>query len=90
MDNVCHTLVGAAMAEAGLKRHSAYASATLMIAANIPDLDVLVFVTDTPGNRCFTMRSDDIFDRKSGGWKRRSGLRGGSAGGVGDCGCKAE
>jgi inner membrane protein len=49
MDNVCHTLVGAAMAEAGLKRHSAYASATLMIAANIPDLDVLVFATDTPG-----------------------------------------
>ena len=49
MDNVCHTLVGAAMAEVGLKRHSAYASATLMIAANIPDLDVLVFATDTPG-----------------------------------------
>jgi len=49
MDNVCHTLVGAAMAEAGLKRHSAYASATLMIAANIPDLDVLVFATGTPG-----------------------------------------
>jgi len=49
MDNVCHTLVGAAMAEAGLKRHSAYATATLMIAANIPDLDVLVFATDTPG-----------------------------------------
>ena len=49
MDNVCHTLVGAAMAEAGLKKHTPYASATLMIAANIPDLDVLVFATDTPG-----------------------------------------
>ena len=49
MDNVCHTLVGAAMAEAGLKKYSAYASATLMIAANIPDVDVLVFATDTPG-----------------------------------------
>ena len=48
MDNVCHTLVGAAMAEAGLKRHTAYASATLMMAANIPDLDVLVFATDMP------------------------------------------
>lgn len=48
MDNVCHTLVGAAMAEAGLKKQSAYATATLMIAANIPDLDVLVFATDTP------------------------------------------
>ncbi len=48
MDNICHTLVGAAMAEAGLKRQSAYARATLMIAANIPDLDVLVFATGTP------------------------------------------
>jgi inner membrane protein len=48
MDNICHTLVGAAMAEAGLKRHTAYASATLMIAANLPDLDVLVFATDVP------------------------------------------
>jgi inner membrane protein len=48
MDNVCHTLVGAAMAEAGLKKCTAYASPVLMIAANIPDLDVLVFATDTP------------------------------------------
>jgi inner membrane protein len=48
MDNVCHTLVGAAMAEAGLKKYSAHATATLMIAANIPDLDVLVFATGTP------------------------------------------
>ena len=47
-------------------------------------------VTITQGNRCFTMSSNDIFDRTSGGWKRRSGLRGGSAGGVGDCGCKVE
>jgi inner membrane protein len=46
MDNVCHTLVGAAMAEAGLKRLSPYAAPTLMIAANIPDVDVLVFATD--------------------------------------------
>jgi inner membrane protein len=49
MDNVCHTLVGAALAEAGLKKHTAYAGPVLMIAANIPDLDVLVFATDTPG-----------------------------------------
>ena len=48
MDNVCHTLVGAAMGEAGLKRLSPYASATLVIAANIPDLDALVFLTSTP------------------------------------------
>jgi inner membrane protein len=48
MDNVCHTLVGAAMAEAGLKKYTPYATPVLMIAANIPDLDVLVFVTDIP------------------------------------------
>ena len=41
MDNICHTLVGAAMAEAGLKRRTALGSATLMIAANFPDVDVL-------------------------------------------------
>ncbi len=48
MDNVCHTLVGAAFGEAGLKRHARFGSATLMIAANLPDLDVLVFATDVP------------------------------------------
>jgi len=45
MDNVCHTLVGAAMAHAGLKRLTPYATGTLMLAANISDVDVLVFVT---------------------------------------------
>jgi len=48
MDNVCHTLVGAAFGEAGLKHRTRFGSATLMIAANIPDLDVLVFATDVP------------------------------------------
>ena len=48
MDNLCHTLVGAACGEAGLKRRTALGSATLMVAANLPDLDALVFVTDTP------------------------------------------
>jgi inner membrane protein len=41
MDNLTHTLVGAALAEAGLKRRTALASATLMIGANFPDLDVI-------------------------------------------------
>jgi inner membrane protein len=41
MDNVCHTLVGAALAEAGLKRRTALGTATLMIGANLPDIDVL-------------------------------------------------
>jgi len=48
MDNLCHTLVGLAMGEAGLKRKTRYANAALMVAANIPDLDVLVFLTKTP------------------------------------------
>lgn len=48
MDNLCHTLVGAACAEAGLKRHARFGSATLMIAANLPDVDVLIFATDVP------------------------------------------
>jgi inner membrane protein len=45
---LCHTLVGATLGEAGLKRRTAYASATLMIASNLPDVDVLVFATGTP------------------------------------------
>ena len=48
MDNVCHTLVGAALGHAGLKHRTRFGSATLMIAANIPDIDVLVFATSTP------------------------------------------
>ncbi len=47
MDNLCHTLVGAAFGEAGLKRRTRYGHAALMIAANLPDIDVLVFATDT-------------------------------------------
>ncbi|HYS26759.1 MAG TPA: metal-dependent hydrolase [Vicinamibacterales bacterium] len=48
MDNLCHTLVGAALGEAGLKRRTPLGSATLMIASNLPDIDVLVFATSTP------------------------------------------
>ncbi len=48
MDNLCHTLVGAALGEAGLKRRTRWGHATLMIASNLPDLDVLVFATSTP------------------------------------------
>ena len=47
MDNFCHTLVGAACGEAGLKHRTRYGNATLMIAANLPDIDVLSFLTDT-------------------------------------------
>jgi inner membrane protein len=47
MDNLCHTLAGAALGEAGLKRRTAFGSATLIIASNLPDVDVAVFATDT-------------------------------------------
>jgi inner membrane protein len=48
MDNVCHTLVGAACGAAGLNRRTRFGAATLMISANIPDIDVLVFATNMP------------------------------------------
>lgn len=48
MDNICHTLVGAALGEAGLKRTTRFGTAALVIASNLPDVDVLVFATDTP------------------------------------------
>jgi inner membrane protein len=41
LDNLTHTLVGAALAEAGLKRRTALGAATLMIGANFPDIDVV-------------------------------------------------
>ena len=49
MDNLCHTLTGAAFGEAGLKHRTRYGSATLMIASNLPDIDVLIFLTDSTG-----------------------------------------
>lgn len=48
MDNVCHTLAGAALGEAGLKRTTRFAMPALLIASNLPDLDVLAFALDTP------------------------------------------
>ncbi|MEQ1896786.1 MAG: metal-dependent hydrolase [Vicinamibacterales bacterium] len=45
MDNVCHTLVGAALGEAGLKRRTRFGMVTLAIAANLPDIDAGVFFT---------------------------------------------
>jgi inner membrane protein len=48
MDNLCHTLVGAACGEAGLKRTTRWGNSILMIAANLPDVDVLAFATSTP------------------------------------------
>lgn len=39
MDPIAHTLTGAALGESGLKRRSALGMATLMIGANLPDID---------------------------------------------------
>jgi len=41
MDNLAHSLVGAALGEAGLKEKTGLGLATLIIAANIPDIDVI-------------------------------------------------
>jgi inner membrane protein len=48
VDNLCHTLMGAALGGAGLRRHTRFASAALRIAANVPDVDVFVFATSVP------------------------------------------
>jgi inner membrane protein len=48
MDNLCHTLAGAALAEAGLKHRTRFGAATLLISANLPDVDVLAFLGSTP------------------------------------------
>lgn len=48
MDNLCHTLVGAAFGEAGLKTRARWGNAILMLSANLPDVDVLAFAADMP------------------------------------------
>lgn len=45
MDNLCHTLVGAALAETGLRRRTRFGLLTLVVASNLPDIDVAVFLT---------------------------------------------
>jgi inner membrane protein len=41
MDNLTHSLVGALLGQAGLKRKTGLAMPTLIIAANIPDIDAI-------------------------------------------------
>jgi len=48
MDNLCHTLAGAALAEAGLRKRSPLATATLLVAANIPDVDGVLYWMNRP------------------------------------------
>ncbi len=42
MENIAHTLLGATLAKAGLDKKTAWALPTLMIAANLPDIDNFV------------------------------------------------
>jgi inner membrane protein len=44
MDPVAHTLVGAALAETGLRKKTPLATATLVLGANAPDIDFFVSV----------------------------------------------
>lgn len=44
MDNLCHSLVGAALSAAGLRRRSALATATMVIGANLPDVDAVIYI----------------------------------------------
>lgn len=39
MDPIAHTLVGAALAQTGLRRTTPYAAAALIVGANLPDMD---------------------------------------------------
>ena len=43
MDNLTHTLVGAALSKSGVERITPLATATLVVAANAPDVDVLSY-----------------------------------------------
>lgn len=47
MDNLCHGLAGLAMGHAGLKRRTPLALTTLVLAANAPDIDIVVVATET-------------------------------------------
>jgi inner membrane protein len=55
VDNLTHTLAGWALAQAGLRHRAPRATATLILGANLPDLDVLSYVvgsnTDALGFR---------------------------------------
>jgi inner membrane protein len=47
MDNLTHSLIGMAISRAGLNKLTPLATSTLVIANNLPDLDVGVFATNT-------------------------------------------
>lgn len=45
MDNLTHALVGAALGQAGLKRRTPLALTTLIVGANLPDIDGITYFT---------------------------------------------
>ena len=47
MDPITHTLLGAALAQTRLRQRTAYASAALIIGANLPDIDGLAMLVDS-------------------------------------------
>src|SRR5207253_6439085 len=54
LDNLCHTLVGAALGEAGLARRKPLATATLLVGANLPDVDGFTYAfLDGPTSLAF-------------------------------------
>ena len=47
MDPLAHTLFGATLAEAGLRKKTALATGTLIIGANLPDVDAVAMLIST-------------------------------------------
>ena len=43
MDPICHTMFGAALASTGLERKTRFGCATLILGANLPDVDVISY-----------------------------------------------
>lgn len=56
MDNLTHTLMGAALGQAGLKQRTGLAMPALMLAANLPDVDIVcaLFGEGLSGRRGWT------------------------------------
>jgi len=44
VDPLCHSLVGASLAHAGLRRITPLATATLVVGANLPDVDGITYL----------------------------------------------
>ena len=47
MENLTHTLVGVALSQAGFKKFTPYATLSLIIASNLPDIDVIARMEST-------------------------------------------